>query len=74
MNEDDSGTTVELGPDIFEIGMAEIMVTFAVAGEERYTVCLEYVERIGDFLQGIFFVEKVGQSCEKAIFFGVPVA
>ena len=53
--------------------MAEIVVAFTVTGKKGYTICLQDVVCIGNFLQCILLVQDVGQGCEKAIFLGLCV-
>ena len=47
MDEDDGGAFFEFGPEREEVGVAEVVVVIAVAGEEGYAVGVESVEGVG---------------------------
>ena len=47
MDEDDGGAFFEFGPEGEEVGVAEVVVVIAVAGEEGDAVGVESVEGVG---------------------------
>lgn len=73
MHQDDRRPTVQLGPDVLEVWVAEVMVSRPVSSEESYTVCFQSVECVGDLLQGQFLVLQVGQRSQKAVLLRVVV-
>lgn len=74
VDEGDAFAAVELGPDRFEGGVAEVGVSVAVAGEERDAVSVEGIEGVSDFGQCRFGIKQAGQVGEEAEFRGLLVA
>jgi hypothetical protein len=74
MHEDDGLAPVELRPDGRERLAAQIVVARSVSREDRHTVRLERVERVGDLSQRALRVEQRRQRGEEAVSRRVLVA
>lgn len=70
----DGGTTVELSPDVLEIGVAQVVIISPITGKQGHTVRLEGVEGVGDLGKSQLLIKKVRQSGKKAVFLGVIVS
>lgn len=66
MDEGDGGAGGEGGPDWYEVWVAEIAVSWPVAGVERDSVRAQDIKRVGDLGEGgVERVEEGGREAKK---------